>query len=216
MVAWPWNKLGDAERMERDILRAVRDIGDIHVNRRSTPSPTYTAAASRLMELYPKDGNLPTARLWVFVDSMVVSGDLLHFRRAPGEMATEGAARGITPKGERRLMNWSIRFALGPRRTGSRCDRRHYCGHRHSKCVGGVAHAAMLGILTLSLGLPPGLRPPDGTAVVRPAKSVSRGRAFLVTIDRVGNVPHERQLSRVSASPNLADTVSLQLYPKRS
>ena len=102
MVAWPWNKLGDAEKMERDILRAVRDLGDIHVNRRSTPT-RCTPAASQLMKLYPKDGDLPTARLWVFVDSMVVSGDLLHFRRAPGDMGAEGAARGVTPKGERRL-----------------------------------------------------------------------------------------------------------------
>ncbi len=113
MVAWLWNKLGDAEKMERDIFRAVSDLGDIHVNRRSTPTK-YTAAASQLVELYPKDGDLPTARLWVFVDSMVVSGDLLHFRRAPGEMAAEGAARGLTPKGERRLYE----LEAGPKSPG--------------------------------------------------------------------------------------------------
>ena len=102
MVALPWHKLRDAEKMERDILRAVRDLGEILADRRSNPT-TYTAAAARLMELYPKDGALPAGRLWVFVDSMVASGDLLHYQRSPLGVAEPGATRGLTPKGERRL-----------------------------------------------------------------------------------------------------------------
>ena len=110
MVAWPWNKLRDAEKMERDILRAVRDLGDIYVNRGRNPT-TYTDAASRLMSLYPEEGAQPAGRLWVFVDSLVASGELLHFQQAPNLTRNEGAARGLAPKGERRL--YELEHPLG-------------------------------------------------------------------------------------------------------
>ena len=88
---------GNKETMERDILEAVYDFGEI---RPETP------ASQTLADKYPSDAGYNSLRIQVTVmlNYLVEERFLFPYVASPsGEELRDGYARGITPKGLDRL-----------------------------------------------------------------------------------------------------------------
>ena len=82
---------------ELDILLAVREYGAIGYFNGS-----HSKASKRLFSLYPEESLGYDGIVSVFVDSLVDSGHLLPVKNTKGTRQ-QAYARGLTPKGLRRL-----------------------------------------------------------------------------------------------------------------
>ena len=94
----------DLKKMERDILEVVRDIGDIGF-RNSSHSP----ASKVLIEKYidKDDPWQSNQQLTVLVDYLVEKRYLFPVHSTDGKVSS-GYARGITPKGAKRLRELQV------------------------------------------------------------------------------------------------------------
>ena len=82
---------------ELDILVTVKDYGAIGYSNGS-----HTKASERLLSLYPDESVGYDGIVSIFVDALVDSGHLLPVNNAEGR-PRQAYARGLTPKGVRRL-----------------------------------------------------------------------------------------------------------------